>query len=499
MIQELREHTLTHENTAQTKLFDNLDALIPTIDELVIDEPLYGDLDLEVIEKCDFKNITSIRFAPGHITSIQNIPKTIRRFICPRNLLTHLDALPPSIEILEIAENAIHHIDLAPLAKLQTLDIRGNRFEVLENLPKSLESILCDNNQIRRINLAHIVGLKTLHCSNNGLMYIENMPDTVTDFEMENNPLLDIRYKTNNMFEKAHTHNTHEIEYTDAIYQYYKWKTEYETKSHLQKKHLFDRVKEKRGIKRAKREVQQIKPVCILCKRPVGMVFTRKENHLIGQCGDANHRCLDVKLYTGEHMSLLNLIDEYKFVEEYEKQNIIALKYNTLFNYMTEAESVKEFKLKLEVYNGSLDMLKEFQSKYEELYFNADKKLIREKKYAEIGEIREKIRELYQQYLKEGNRDILATAMEIHHKELLPILESMRYLKYNIVEMDLYDNMHILVQKPIGIRDIDYTVGEMPKVVTWIKKEGIVKDVVKDVVKYAVDDVSDEDLYDYLK
>ena len=226
-------------------------------------------------------------------------------------------------------------------------------------------------------------------------------------------------------------------------------------------------------MKRAQRETQQIKPLCILCKRPVGMVFIKKENHLIGQCGDPNHRCLDVKLYTGEHMSLINLIDEYKSVEEYGKQEIIALKYNTLFNYITEAESAKEFKLKLELYNASVEMLKELQEKYETLYFNPDKKEMLEKKRGQIGEIREKIRELYQQYLKEGNQDVLNHATEIHYKELLPILESMRYLKYDIVEMDLYDNMNILVQKPIGIRHIDYTIGEMPKVVTWIKKEGL--------------------------
>ena len=128
--------------------------------------------------------------------------------------------------------------------------------------------------------------------------------------------------------------------------QYYKWKSTYEMEYYLQKKRVFDRVKEKRGIKRAQKEAQQVKSTCILCKRQVGMLFFKKDDYLIGQCGDPNNRCLDVKLFTGEHTSLTNFIDEYKFVEEFGKQDIITLKYNTLFNYMTEAESIKEFKIK---------------------------------------------------------------------------------------------------------------------------------------------------------
>jgi len=475
MIQELREHALTNENTGQAKLFDHLDALIPTIDELVIEEPLSGDIDLEVVDKCDFKNITTIRFAPGHITSIQNIPKTVKKLSCPRNLLTHLDNIPPTIEILEIPENSIHHIDLAPLNKLNTLNIHSNKFEVLENLPKSIQHILCDNNQIRRINLANVANLETLHCSNNGLMYIENMPDTITDFVMENNPLLDIQYKTNGMFDEPHAHTSQQIEYTDALNQYYKWKSEYETKSLIQKKRIFGRVKERSGVKRANKEANQIKSSCVLCKRQVGMLFYRKDSHLIGQCGDANNRCLDVKLYMGEHLSLHKLIDEYNDIEEYGKEEIIRIKYNTLFNYMTETESVKEFKLKLDLHNTSVEMNKEFKDKYENLYFNPDKKEMIQKKSIEIAEIQQKIRELYDQYSKSGNRDILATAVELHNKEVLPLVESMRYLKYDTVEMDLYDNINTLVQRPVGIRHIEYLIGETPKVVTWVKRDGLEK------------------------
>jgi hypothetical protein len=501
MIEELRAYATTNENTAQTKLLDYLEALIPTVDELVVNEPLSGDLDLEVVEKCNFKNVNTIQFSAGHITSIRNIPKFIKHLVCSGNLLTHLNDLPSSIEILEIPDNAIHHIELATLVNLKRLNINGNKFEVLDNLPKSIESILCDNNQIRRINLANVTGLKTLYCSNNGLLHIENMPDSVTEFVMENNPLINIQYKTHNMFDKQHPHTTYKIEFTDAIRQYYKWKNEYETKTHSQKKRIYDRVKEKHGIKRAQKQAQQVVPVCILCKRPVGMHFKKNDNHLIGQCGDINRRCLDIKIYMGENISLLDLIDEYKYTEEFGKEEIIRIKYNTLFNYMTEAESITQFKNKLNIYNASIEMLKEFEDNYETIYFNREKNENLRKKRTELFDIQLKVRELYRQYNKEGNRDILKMAAQLHQKEFIPLIESMRHLKYDIVEMNIFDNIYTLVQRPVGLSHIDYTIGESAKVVTWNKYEG--KDYNKPLVvqtKYKhEEDEEDEEDEDYLR
>jgi hypothetical protein len=205
----------------------------------------------------------------------------------------------------------------------------------------------------------------------------------------------------------------------------------------------------------------------------------------------------------GENMSLKGLIEEYKSIEEFGKEEIIQLKYNTLFNYITEAESVKQFKDKLELYNASIEMLKDFEDKYENLYFNPERKESLRKKRLEMTELQTKIRELYGQYMKEGNRDILAAAVEIHQKEVLPLIESMRYLKYDTVEIDLYDNLINLVQKPVGLSHIDYTVGESAKVITWKKHEGVIGHEVaigKDLITFKVDRRDEEEEEeDYLR
>lgn len=230
MIQELREDVIDNKNTAQARLLDLLETSIPTIDDLYVHESLSGDLDLEVIDQCDFKNISGIIFSPGQITSIRNIPKKLKKLICPQNLLIDLENIPQTIEILEIPNNAIEHIDFKPLIHLKTLDIMKNRFQVIQHLPKTIEAILCDRNQIRRIDLANTENLKTLHCSNNGLLAIENFPDTITDFQMENNPLLDIHRK--DVHEIKHTHaHSHSIKFEESLNKYFNLKSKYEKKS----------------------------------------------------------------------------------------------------------------------------------------------------------------------------------------------------------------------------------------------------------------------------
>ena len=467
-IQERREHTLAENNTAQNQILDLLDISLPSISELIVKTPLYGDLDFEVLEKCNFKNITSILLPPGEITSIRNLPDTITRLICAENLLIELRDLPKSIQVIEVPNNGLTHIDFNSLPKLIKADVTFNHLEIIENLSKTVEELLCDNNHIKRLNLIGTENLRVLHCSNNGLMRIENMPESISDFVMENNPLIEIHYKgssTLNIHEK-----TIEIEYTEAIKEYFKWKQEYEVKTKDQKKNVYQRIKEKSGIKKAQKEALRVKPACIFCKKPVGMIFRRVENNLIGLCGNSHERCLDVKIYTGEYINVHDFLKEYKSIEEAQKQDIITLKYDTLFDYITEAESTKNSKIKIEEYNSSMEMIKEFDDKYENIYFNPDRDEKIQKKKIEIAIIRNNLNELYRTYLIEKNPEVLKTLLDIYSRELVPNIEILRRLKYEVLEMDLYDNTYHLVQKVATASNIDCIIGESPKVVKWVKK-----------------------------
>jgi len=464
MIQELREDVVNHKNTAQDRFLDILDASIPTIDDLIIQESLSGDLDLEVIDKCDFKNISGIIFSPGQITSIRNIPKKIAKLICPQNLLIDLENIPQTVEILEVPGNAIQHIDFAPLIHLKTLDITSNHFAVIQHLPQSIESILCDSNKIRRIDLANTIQLRTLHCSNNGLLTIENFPDTITDFVMENNPLLDIQRKGIHEIKHSSSHS-HSIKYAESLQKYFQLKSKYEEKVLESKRKLFERF----GVKFARIQLQEWKPPCIHCKRPVGTVFSVENRHYKAHCGDPieSTRCMEIDIYAGEYNSIHDAIDAFKEGIAMNKENIIKMKLDTLFGYTPEDVSVKNFNMEMKEYTENNMILKQIIDRYTDLYDNPHMKEKVSEKSVQLFSIRERILELYKEYKETDNAEVLKMAMHIHTTEYLPEMRNLRILNYEIMDIVKKDEEYHLFQRPIGIHKQNFTYGEHPRVIKF--------------------------------
>ena len=116
LIDRQRE-TAISENSGQKTIFDVLENLFATDTDIFFKEPLVGDIDLEVLKECNFTNIEKLRFSPGQITSLKNIPKSIKELSCPKNLLIQVDDLPESLEMLDLEGNGIKHIDISQIGK----------------------------------------------------------------------------------------------------------------------------------------------------------------------------------------------------------------------------------------------------------------------------------------------------------------------------------------------------------------------------------------------
>jgi len=482
-IHSQRERVLETENTAQMALLDILDKSLPNIDDLVIDIPLSGDLDFDVLKKCDFKNITGLVFSNGgQITSLRGIPEGITRVECPRNLLIELE-LPTTIEILDIQENAIENLDFSRLRNLKRVNLSFNRFHTLENLPPLLEMIVCDNNQIRRIDLAGLDNLTTLHCSNNGLLAIENMPDNVSDFVMENNPLVNIDRRRMaealNVYDNERDSEKEEsgekkIEYLEALGEYFKMKTKYEEKSREMKRDIYEKNESKRA---AKKIIAKLKVPCVNCRRPVGTVFSIKDRHYLARCGDTNEntRCMDIDIFAGEYNNIRFSAGLFTEILEINRENIIRLKLDTLFQYITEDHSLKEFKREMEEYTENAILQKEIMAKYEELFFSESRKEKIEESMARIFAIEEDMREQYLEYKQSGNTRILQTVMDIYKRDYLKEIGNLRNIKYDVLEMepDENENEYHLVQKVAGLTRLDFTFGEEPSVIKYMKKANV--------------------------
>ena len=185
-IQQNRENAMLPENnTAQREWEMLLESMPPNSDNMIINVPLTGSLNLSKLDR--FPNLTKIVFQkPGELTELNHLPKGLRHLECIDQWLTELTDLPNTLESIDITENYLERFDFADVPKLKIFRATNNRLEELLHLPPTLEVLECNQNHIRELDLAEVHGIQVLHVSQNPRMILKNKPASVRDFEMDN-------------------------------------------------------------------------------------------------------------------------------------------------------------------------------------------------------------------------------------------------------------------------------------------------------------------------
>jgi len=474
IILQKRIDVIKENNTAQETLESIVNKLKPSITELTVQTPLYGNLDLGAVLGSKFHNLRVIRFSPGEITDVRNIPTGITHFECPGNLLTDLDdtQLPGSLLILNITDNFVRTLNLVTCPNLEELWCNNNRIEFFKNLPKGLVKLYCNQNLLRHLDLRGLDKLKILHCSQNRLLKIENLPSNIHDFDVKDSPFAleidtntdsDSDDDTDNIDKSKKQESKKDIErkinYIDALNVYYQAKHNYEERLLKKRRIAYNKAPTKKmGNKAAKAVVAN----CIYCNRPVGTRFyTNKTGHF-AVCGDNIAPCgLNIKLLRGMFDMKEHMLYMFKEDVEKEKENIIKHKLDTLFNYYSNEISVKKFKEFMENYSVTSSIYEDYLNLYNELFFNEQKKEAIHKKTNKINEILDEIRSMISDFSDNENPSVLKTAMELYIQDLQPEIENLRRLKYDIVEME--ENK--LIEMPASLHKLEHSTIEEPKVV----------------------------------
>ena len=460
VIQEQRESILRNNDTAQTTLLDILKDIKPDIIELNIKTPLQGELDLSVLSDANLDRLTTIVLGEGEITGIHNIPRRISKIVCSKNLLIELNDLPGGLLYLDCAHNYLTELDLSKVAYVEEVHCEDNKITGFDILPTSLKSLYCDNNQLKQLNLKGLANLRTLHISNNPLVIVSNLPETIHDFVSENNPIQMITDVEDD--DKSVGSPDRIIDYREALNEYFKLKSEYEQKLREKRRKEYKKGSDKKD---RMRRVSAVKPKCVNCHRPVGTIFATDVNGYTAICGDKNSPCkLNIKLLRGNFDQHESILTEFKASIDDVKERIIKLKMFTLFNYVSEATSAKQFKKELDEYNTFSTVYKDELHKYNELYNSSHKpELIRSKSSA-IHQIQLTIRKLMDDYEKTDNSELLKTAVYTYKTDLLPEIANISRYKYDVMEMNNTDVESRLFQMEVALSKSEYIYGEQPSV-----------------------------------
>jgi uncharacterized protein YoxC len=440
IISEERESIIQNNNTAQQFLLSILDNFEPQMRELAIHESLHGNLDFSVITTRGFKNVKSILlFEKGEVTSISNLPEGLEKLVASHQYLIELENLPKSIKEIDVQHNFISDFDISSLKHLKVLQVSDNHFTKLENIPDSLEELYCNNNRIKVLNLKETLQLRVLHTSNNKAIIIENLPPSVVDFKSENNPFIEIGYSN---LHSSQTSSSDEpidkeekVNYVESIFDYFKLKNKYEENLHKEKKRIFEKASSK---KQGKKNVARWVPKCIQCKQPGGTLFSKNNETYHAVCGNKQTPCnLKIEIYNGKIYPIDELLTTFGLEELVTiKENIMKQKLDNIFTYENEKSAMKKFKENLEEFTFLNNETMELIEKNNQLYKDHIRQDMIERKTHHIYDLISSIKELIQQYKKDGNGHLLKTAVEIQVNELNPEIHNLRMLKYEIMEMN---------------------------------------------------------------
>jgi Leucine-rich repeat (LRR) protein len=512
VIQERRDDVKKNYNTAQKIFLNILNGLNPNdTEEIRITQSLHGDIDLSVLNDRGFKKVKAILFdRAGEITELYQLwkIKTLEILVCREQLLDSLDLFPPSIVEIDLTHNYLTSFKTPETPKLRVLRLSNNRIKSIPiKLPSSLEEIYLDNNELTRLDLSSTQSLKTLHVSNNPLLVVERLPPTISDFVMENTPSTVVQQDIRGTSRNEDTDDTmndpnsatkksadEKYDYIESIREYFRLKKAYELKLHNMKKTAYYKgANKKESIYNAR----SVKPPCINCKRPVGTVFAIKNERYTAVCGDKTQPCnLNIQIFNGDYMNLDNLLTVYKETLEDSKQTIIQQKLDTLFNYVDEQRSVAMFKEEMKEFNETSEMYQTMKDNYADIHDNKARILSIKRKTDEMYRLREQIGLLMNEYETSGNRHVLTTAMEIHVRELMPVITQLRMLKYDVMlvdhqikgkgsgsnfakqddaekdeDADLYGVMCKLVQREVAYHKNDFMFGEGPRVIKFVAND----------------------------
>jgi hypothetical protein len=439
MIKQRIDSIIEENNTAQSEFESLLDKLKleSRTNEINIYDSLHGTIDFSILKTKGFANVQKICFhKEGEIVEVSGLPETLKTFVCNKQLLLNLSDLPKYLEVLEIDYNYLEELDLEKNTKLKKLKCNHNNLKKIENLGENVEEIYCENNKIKRLNLQGSVKLQVLHCSNNPAIILEGVSPTIVELKNDNNPLFDNTHFCRNEGELVEKDSADlaekEIEYTQALYQYFKIKNEYENYFLMKKREIYKKYENKN---KAKQKIAKIQPKCIHCERPVGTIFELKDRYHTASCGDTRTPCkLNIKIYSGNNDYDNNIVLSLTKTQLDEtKSEIIEKKMQTVLNYITEQSSSVQFKTLMEKYNMYNKEYSESLKNYEEtMYGDIRKECIREKQI-HIYELLEHIDGL----IKEGH---IEPAVKMQVKELFPEIENLRKLKYDIMEMTIIKN-----------------------------------------------------------
>ena len=226
----------------------------------------------------------------------------------------------------------------------------------------------------------------------------------------------------------------------ESLNEYFKLKQKYEAEIAANKKRIINNSTLSNREKRS--EFMKLKPKCINCKRPGGSIFKVLFNpedanfesyrEYNAKCGIISNPCnFKIKIRCGKTESITDILKNMEDEIKEAKNGIIDDKNKLLFGYLNTEEALEKFDQSKEWISLYTSLYEDYLIKYNNIVDNEDKKRELEEaitnSYIQINLIKDCVK----QSDETGNKTFISDAINIYDTTLVPLLTTIRNLKYN--------------------------------------------------------------------
>ena len=255
----------------------------------------------------------------------------------------------------------------------------------------------------------------------------------------------------------------------DAINIFYKLKGRYDKEGQKIKQKILNRqdlsLEEKRDL------FQTQKRKCIKCKKPVGTIFKVEPERYIAMCGAQENPeggvapCnLDIQISRGKVELLPNYVNELMEKHKEFISTIMKIKFNLLFKYSNEDETVSSFETAKNEFDANASVFDANKTKLVEITNLLGKREKIDLTDLQIFEFIKEIKALVEDAHQSGNPQLLKDAVEIYIQKMLEVLQENRELKYEYQAVEHESSKFRLVQKPYTVQNLETVVNGQFKV-----------------------------------
>ncbi len=407
-----------------------------------INTPLSGEIDLSALRN---KNISELWFVKGTINQLYNFPDGLKKLVILENNISHIPVNElTNLAVLDAAHNQIRDIDLSLIPSLTYVNLAHNKLVNIGTLPSNLVELVVDHNpDLKMVDLDGAKSCVKLSWRGKSKVNIHGASNRKCDIRLDNGAQIG----------GAPKRVSADVLYpdpTEAFDKYYELKSEYD----MSKKKGISQIMKMPKLSRQERikRARQFVPKCVNCKRNGGTHFERKRDAvLVAYCGVATTPCnLRIEIRLGDNADQMETIQYFENEAQKIKDDIVKLKLDTLFNYVSEDVSVKTFTELSNKLNDPIiaKQLTEYKQFFEQQQYNPEKNhLIKETMDGVYNKMAD-VRRIMIEYRKYGSNPSLMGDIGELLVEIDTDIKMIRRLKYPIMEMVAGEkNEQLLKQK----------------------------------------------------